>query len=422
MAGWKRRQFLQALAAGGPALVSGACATPGARSGRARVLVIGGGYGGATAAKYLRLFDPGLDVALVAPGEARFACPGSNEVIAGWRSLPELGVDLTPLARDYGVRQIRERAAAIDPARRLLRLEAGGTLSYDRLVVSPGVDMRWDAVPGYDEKAAEILPHAWQAGEQTLLLRRQLEAMADGGVVVVSVPANPYRCPPGPYERACLIARYLQRFKPRSKLLILDAKTQFTKQALFTRAWERLYPGLVEWLPYTQTGALERIDAKERAAVTEFETFRADVLNVIPPQHAGILARESGLSDGSGWCPVQVNDFSSTRVPDVHVIGDACIATPMPKSAFSANAQAKACAWAIVESLRGRQPAPPTLINACYSGVSEDEAVSIAAVYRSEAGQLKAVSLGETPVDGDWRREAEFARGGWRNLRADAFE
>lgn len=421
MSGWKRRRFLHILAAG-LAVAWGGCATPGARPGRARVVVVGGGYGGATAAKYLRLFDPGLDVALVAPGDAQFTCPGSNEVIAGWRSLPELGVELTPLARDYGVRRIRDRAAAIDPARRLVRLGQGGALPYDRLVVSPGVAMRWDAVPGYDEKAAEILPHAWQAGEQTLLLRRQLETMADGGVVVMSVPANPYRCPPGPYERTCLIARYLQRFKPRSKLIVLDAKTQFTKQALFTRAWERLYPGLVEWLPYTKTGALERVEVEGRAAVTEFETFRADVLNVIPPQHGGDLVRAAGLSDGSGWCPVQVNDFSSTQVPDVHVIGDACIATPMPKSAFSANAQAKACAWAIVESLRGRQPAPPTLINACYSWVSEEEAVSIAAVYRSEAGQLKAVSLGETPADGDWRREAEFARGGWRNLRADAFE
>lgn len=421
MSGWRRRQFLKTLVAG-VAVGCGGCASSPAPRSRARVVVVGGGYGGATAAKYLRRFDPNLDVWLVAPRDPLFACPGSNEVIAGWRALTELGVDLAPLERDYGVQQVRDWAVGIDPARRLVRLRDGGTLAYDRLVLSPGVEMRWDALEGYDERAAQTLPHAWLAGEQTLLLRRQLEAMPDGGVVVVSVPANPYRCPPGPYERACLIARYLQRSKPRSKLLILDAKTQFTKQALFTRAWERLYPGLIEWLPYTKTGALERIDVAGRAAVMEFETFRADVLNIIPPQRAGALAREAGLSDASGWCPVNVSDFSSTLVPDVYVVGDACIATPMPKSAFSANAQAKACAWAIVEGLNGREPSPAPLINACYSLVSENEAVSIAAVYRREAGQLKAVSSGETPLDGDWRREAEFARGGWRNLRADAFE
>lgn len=420
MPGWKRRQFLKTLAGGLAIGCTGCASVPSPRS-RARVVVIGGGYGGATAAKYLRRFDPNLNVFLVAPREPLFACPGSNEVIAGLRDLPELGVDLAPLQHGHGVQWVADRAAGIDPARRLVYLTGGGSLAYDRLVFSPGVEMRWNALEGYDEDAAQTLPHAWLAGEQTLLLRRQLESMRDGGVVVMSVPANPYRCPPGPYERACLIARYLQRFKPRSKLLLLDAKTQFTKQALFTRAWEKLYPGLVEWLPYTRTGALERIDAARRAAVTEFETFRADVLNVIPPQHAGVLARGAGLSDASGWCPVNVNDFSSGLVPDVHIVGDACIATPMPKSAFAANAQAKGCAWAIVEQLHGREPASVPLINACYSLVSETEAVSIAAVYRNEGGALKTVTSGETPPDGDWRREAEFARSGWRNLRADAF-
>jgi sulfide dehydrogenase [flavocytochrome c] flavoprotein subunit len=421
MPGWTRRQFLKTLAVGLAMGCKGCASVPAPRS-RARVVVIGGGYGGATTAKYLRRFNPNLKVFLVAPREPLFACPGSNEVIAGLRGLPDLRVDLAPLKHEHGVQWVGDIAAGIDPARHLVHLKGGASLVYDRLVLSPGVEMRWDALEGYDEKAAQILPHAWLAGEQTLLLRRQLEAMRDGGVVVVSVPANPYRCPPGPYERACLIARYLQRFKPRSKLLILDAKTQFTKQALFIRAWERLYPGLVEWLPYTRTGALERVDVAGRAAVTEFETFRADVLNVIPPQHAGVLAREAGLSDASGWCPVNVNDFSSRLAPDVHIVGDACSATPMPKSAFAANAQAKVCAWAIVEQLDGRESAPVPLINACYSLVSETEAVSIAAVYRHEGGALKTLTIGETPPDGDWRREAEFARSGWRNLRADAFE
>ncbi|HLF97189.1 MAG TPA: FAD/NAD(P)-binding oxidoreductase, partial [Methylococcaceae bacterium] len=314
MRAWERRQFLKTMA-GALAMGCSGCTAVAARRTEARVVVVGGGYGGATAAKYLRRFDPNLDVRLVTPRNSLYACPGSNEVIAGSRALAELSVDLAPLEQDYGVRQVRDWAVGIDPARRLVRLLGGGTLAYDRLVLSPGVEMRWDALEGYDEKAAQILPHAWLAGEQTLLLRRQLEAMPDGGLVVMSVPANPYRCPPGPYERACLIARYLQRSKPRSKLLILDAKTQFTKQALFTRAWERLYPGLIEWLPYTKTGAVERVDVAGRAAVTEFETFRADVLNVIPPQHAGALARDAGLSDASGWCPVNGNDFSSSLAP-----------------------------------------------------------------------------------------------------------
>ncbi len=235
-------------------------------------------------------------------------------------------------------------------------LADGSELAFDRLVLAPGIDILFDALPGYDEAAAAVLPHAWKAGEQTLLLRRQLEAMTDGGTVLIAAPANPFRCPPGPYERASLIAHYLKTHKPRSKILILDAKDTFSKQSLFQAAWSSLYPGMIEWVGLSSGGKVVRVDAREKIAETEFGTHSADVLNIIPPQRAGRIAAASGVADRSGWCPIDPVTFESKLQPAIHVIGDACIAGGMPKSAFSANAQGKVCAAAITQIMRDGAP------------------------------------------------------------------
>jgi sulfide dehydrogenase [flavocytochrome c] flavoprotein subunit len=400
------------------------CAGRAFRPTKAEVVVIGGGYGGASAAKYLKILDPSLDVTLIEKRPDYLSCPGSNEVLAGWHQLEWLRRSYDALCEDHGIRLIRDKAVAIDPGRRLVRLKSGSELSYDRLILSPGIDFRWDAIEGYDEAASELAPHAWKAGPQTILLRDQLRAMKNGGVVLITAPANPYRCPPGPYERASLIAHYLKRHKPKSKVLILDAKTQFSKQALFLEGWRTLYPGMVEWISFAQAGAIDRIDAKKRMVLTDFNEYSSDVLNVIPPQQAGELAQASGLTDESGWCPVEPDTFASSLQPHVHVIGDACTATPMPKSAFAANSQAKVCAAAIVDELRGNPPGPPSLINNCYSFLAQDYAISITGVYeysKSEK-QLVATSGGETPMDADRRREAKFAKSWQRNIAADTFE
>lgn len=400
------------------------CAGSTLKPSRARVVVIGGGYGGASAAKYLNSFDPSLEVTLVEKRRDYLSCPGSNEVLAGWHQLEWLRRSYDALVENHDIRLVHDAAAAIDAGRRIVRLKSGLELPYDRLILSTGVDFRWNAIEGYDEAASALAPHAWKAGPQTILLRDQLRAMKDGGVVLITAPANPYRCPPGPYERASLIADYLKRHKPKSKVLILDAKTQFSKQALFLEGWQELYPGMVEWVSSAHEGAIDRIDAKKRMVFTEFNEYRGDVLNVIPPQQAGTLAQTSGLADESGWCPVEPDSFASTLQPDIHVIGDACIATPMPKSAFAANSQAKVCAAAIVDLLRGNRPGPPSLINHCYSLLARDYAISITGVYeysRTEK-QLVATSGGETPMDADRRREAKFAKSWQINIAADAFE
>jgi NADPH-dependent 2,4-dienoyl-CoA reductase/sulfur reductase-like enzyme len=299
------------------------------------------------------------------------------------------------------------------------------TLEYDRLVVAPGIDLRFDALPGYDERAAEIMPHAWQAGEQTLLLRRQLEAMEDGGTVIISAPANPFRCPPGPYERASLIAYYLKTKKPRSKLLILDAKDAFSKQRLFQNAWKALYPNL-EWVSLSSGGKVTSVNAQTKTFATEFGDHKADVGNVIPPQRAGRIAEAAGIADRSGWCPIDPVTFESKLQPNIHVIGDAAIAGAMPKSAFSANSQAKACAAALATLLRGEKPSEPKLINTCYSIVAPEYAISIAGVYHPANGLLADVegAGGISPIDApaSFRAlEASYADAWFKTITSEVF-
>ena len=392
---------------------------------KARVVVLGGGFAGTTCARELRRVEPQLTVTLVEVNPTYTACPFSNSVIAGLRDIvaQRFGYEAV---RAEGVAVVQDQARSVDAQRRLVSLNSGSTLGYDRLVLAPGIDFRWGALPGYDEAAAGSMPHAWKAGEQTLLLRRQLEAMADGGTVVISAPANPFRCPPGPYERASLIAYYLKSKKPRSKLIVLDAKDSFSKQRLFQAAWQQLYPGLLEWVSLSNGGKVTKVDPATRTLVTDFATYKADVAHVIPPQRAGRIAEIAGVSDQTGWCPIDPITFESPLQTGIHVIGDAAIAGAMPKSAFGANAEAKVCAVGIAALLRDETPSSPKLINTCYSLVAPDYGISIAGVYHPLNGQLADVegAGGLSPAEAppDFRAlEASYAEAWFRTITAETF-
>jgi sulfide dehydrogenase [flavocytochrome c] flavoprotein chain len=419
---FNRRDFIEAVAAAASAAV--VCA-PAIAQGAAQVVIIGGGFAGATCARQLKRFDPKINVTLVETNATFTACPFSNAVVAALR---ELNAQQFTYERIAGadVTLAQARATAVEPQMRKVSLADGQTLSYDRLVLAPGIEISWNALPGYNEAAAEQMPHAWKAGEQTLLLRRQLEAMEDGGLVVISVPANPFRCPPGPYERASLIAHYLKSRKPRSKLIILDAKDVFSKQRLFQAAWKELYPDILEWVSLSTGGKVTSVDAGTNTFVTDFEKYQANVANVIPPQKAGAIAERAGVADASGWCPIDPVTFGSKLQANIHVIGDAAIAGAMPKSAFAANIQAKICAVAVAKLLRGETPLAPKLINTCYSLVAPDYGISIAGVYHVANGQLAEVpgSGGVSPSDAPRATrsaEAILANDWFRTITAEVF-
>jgi sulfide dehydrogenase [flavocytochrome c] flavoprotein subunit len=390
-----------------------------------RVVVVGGGFAGASCARALRQLDARIAVTLVEPNPTFTACPLSNAVIGGLRELSAQQFTYERIAAD-GITIARTTATGVDAKARSVTLADGTPLPYDRLVLAPGIDIRWGALPGYDETAAAQMPHAWRAGEQTLVLRRQLEAMNDGDLVVISAPANPFRCPPGPYERASLIAHYLKAKKPRSKLIVLDAKDTFSKQRLFQAAWAELYPGLLEWVPLSKGGNVTSVEASTRTLVTDFGRHQAKVANVIPPQKAGRIAGVAGVADRSGWCPIDPATFESRLQPGIHVIGDAAIAGAMPKSAFAANSQAKACAAVVATLLRGGTPAAPKLINTCYSLVAPDYGISVAGVYHPSGGQLADVpgAGGVSPSDAPRAAraaEAVLAEAWFRTITAEVF-
>ena len=393
---------------------------------RARVIVVGGGFGGAACAKYLRLADPSLTVTLVTPQRQFVTCPFSNAALVGLRPLASLTYTYHQLQERYGVQIVQAQAQELDPTAQRVTLSDDSTLAYDRLVLSPGVELRWNAIEGYDAEATTVFPHAWQAGSQTLLLGRQLEAMEDGGLVVISAPETPYRCPPGPYERASLIAHYLKTRKPKSKVLVLDAKDSFTKDRLFLAAWQRLYPNLLEWVPGAQGGRVIQVDTRAGIVRTEFDEYTPAVANIVAPQRAAAIARAGGLDAGAGWSPVLGSTFESRVHANIHIIGDAAIANPMPKSAFSANNQAKVCAAAIVARLRGEPVARPALMNTCYSLVAPDYGISISAVYAVENDTIQVVpgSSGASPLDAPEATralEAAYARSWYANITADTF-
>ena len=373
-----RRTVVRGIAATAASLTF---ASPVFAQAAARIIVIGGGFGGASCARALRRTDPKLQVTLIDPNRTYTACPFSNEVIAGLRELEAQQFSYDKITAE-GIVVVAQAAIKIDSQARAVGLADGTSLAYDRLVLAPGIDLRFDALPGYDEAASAKMPHAWKAGEQTALLRRQLEAMDDGGTVVLAVPASPSRCPPAPYERASLIAHYLKANKPRSKVLILDAKDAFSLQRLFENAWKELYPGMIERIALSQGGRAVSVDPSTNTIVTDFGNYRAAVANVIPPQKAGRIAEIAGAADHTGWCPIDPVTFASKLVPNIHVIGDACLGGGIPKSASAASAQAKACAATIAAQLAGKIPASPVLEGMCYSTVAPDYALSQGGVYQ----------------------------------------
>ena len=418
-----RREFLKAAAATASAA---AFARPAFSQGAGpRVIVVGGGFSGATCARALRTADPRLVVTLVEANTTFTASPLSNAVIAGLRDfkLQQFGYD--KLAAN-GVTVTFSAATSFDPPAKTLKLDNGTTLAYDRLVLAPGIDLRWNALQGYDQAAAAQIPHAWKDADQILLLRRQLEAMADGGTVVVSAPVNPARCPPAPYERACLIAHYLKTRKPRSKVILLDAKDTFSMQRLFQNAWKELYAGRLEWVPLSSGGNVTAVEVATKTLVTDFDRFKADVANVIPPQKAGRVTELAGVADRTGWCPVDPVTFESKLRPNIHVIGDAAIAGAMPRSASAAGSQAKLCAAAIAALLAGKTPAAPTLTSSCFSLLAPDYAISQRGTYRVIEGQYQESEPGivVSPVNapGETRSaEAKEAAAWYADVTAAVF-
>ncbi|MBI0538640.1 cytochrome C [Roseomonas sp. KE2513] len=398
--------------------------------GQARLLVIGGGFGGASAASFARRSYPWLDVTLVEPQPRFITCPYGNLVIVSEKPIEEITHGYDGL-RARGVRVIQDWAEEIDPIARRVRLREGDALLYDRLILSPGIAIRFGAIEGYDEVAAGVMPHAWTAGDgaQMLLLRRQLEAMPDGGVVGLASPPNPFRCPPGPYERISMIAHYLKRHKPRSKILALDAKDVFSKQALFQDGWSALYPGMIEWVPLAGDGRVVRVDAREGVLETEFGTrHRVHVGNVIPPQSAARIASASGLTDRTGWVPVNTRTFEAQAAPGVHVIGDANTLGPMPKSGFVANSTAKQAVASAAALLRGETAPEGVYFNTCYSHVGAEFGISVVNIFRPSAdgmGITEVPNSGGVSPRGDLpeqrRLEAGYADAWYTSITADMF-
>ena len=415
-----RRQFLgTALAAASTTL-----AHPALAQGAPQVIVIGGGFAGATCAKEFKRIDPKLRVMLVETNSTFTACPLSNGVIAGLRGLKAQQFDYEGLgAKGIGVALLS--ATKVDPKARTVTLANGSSFPYERLVLAPGIDIRWGAIPGYDEKAAERMPHAWQAGPQTMLLRQQLEAMEDGGLVVMTAPQPPYRCPPAPYERASLIAHYLKTKKPKSKIIIVDSKDTFSQQKLFQAAWAELYKDTLEWLPLSNGGNVTEVDAKTLTVSSDFEKYEAKVANIIPPQKAGRIADIAGVADRTGWCPIDPVTFESTLQPNVHVIGDAAIMGAVPKSASSAHAEAKECATAVTKMLRGEKPSETKLIGSCYSLAAPDYGFSISGSYHAANGLYAEEQAGvSSPADAPRElraKEAKDADAWYRKITSDIF-
>jgi NADPH-dependent 2,4-dienoyl-CoA reductase/sulfur reductase-like enzyme len=420
---FSRRQFIRGLSA---SIAMGSvvgCAAAATRKPAGRVVVIGAGYGGATAAKYIRMWSPDIEVTVVERDKEFISCPLSNRVLAGVIGLQDLVRDYGGLSARHGVRLVRGEAVAIDASARQVRLADGTALPYDRLIVSPGVDLLYADLPGLSEVSArERVLHAWKAGPQTLALRKQLQAMRDGGVYALTIPRSPYRCPPGPYERACQVAFYFKTEKPRSKVLILDANEEVqSKKALFTKLWSERYAGIVEYRPNSQ---LVDVDAATMTAKLDFEDVKADVLNVVPPQRAAKIARDAGLITANDkWCEVDFLAYESKAVPGIHVLGDALLAAPaMPKSGHMANQHGKVCAAAVIALLHGEQPNPePIVTNTCYSFISDKEAIHVASVhaYSAEKRTMEVVKGASGVSTGASEVEGTYAEAWGRNIWND---
>ncbi|WP_456405185.1 FCSD flavin-binding domain-containing protein [Thiolapillus sp.] len=430
MSNFTRRKFLKvtgAAAAASSALTFSSFAIGGAKK---KVVIVGGGIGGATAAKYLKMMDSSIDVTLIEANKDYYTCFMSNEVLSGDRSIDSIRFGYTGLA-GHGVNVVHDWVTGIDAGKRVVTTKGGKSFAYDRCIVSPGVDFKWETIEGYDEKVAEKIPHAWKAGPQTALLRKQLVSMRDGGTVIICPPPNPFRCPPGPYERASQIAHYLKKNKPKSKILILDPKDKFSKFGLFTGGWKRHYGygtdnSMITWVKGADGGKITGVDANSWTVSADVEDFKGDVINIIPAQKAGKIAFMAGLTNDKGWCPVEGKTFESTIHKNIHVIGDSAIASPLPKSGYAANSEAKVCAAAIVALLGGGKAPQPSYVNTCYSIIAPGDGISVAMVYAYKDGKIIKVkgSGGLTPSEFDPEmraREVQYAHSWFKNITADTF-
>ncbi len=426
-----RRDFLKRISVSSmaaAAILSSPFAIGGASK---KVLIIGGGMGGATAAKYMRMMDKSIEVTLISADKDYYTGFASNEVISGERPMTSITFSYNGL-RKHGVRVVIDKATEINANRKIVKTLNGSSFKYDRLIVSPGIDFRYDTIDGYNEQVANSkIPHAWIAGTQTKMLHNQLRAMRNGGTVIIAALPNPFRCPPGPYERAAQMAYYLKHNKPKSKILVLDAKDKFSKFSLFTNGWKKHYGygtdnSMIEWTPAYKGGTVDGIDVANMTVSGELNDFKANVINIIPAQKAGKIAFTAGLTNNSGWCPVKGNTFESTIHQNTHVIGDASIASPMPKSGYAANSEAKVCAAAIVALLNHNKLPDPSYVNTCYSVIAPGNGISVAMVYTYKEGKIIKVKgsggLTSDKFNATLReREVKYGHTWFHNITNDAF-
>jgi len=419
---FSRREFVKWMAAStGVAAVAGCAGMGGPSAGR--VVVIGGGFGGATASRYVKLWAPDIDVTMVERGDVFVSCPISNLVLGGNTQIGNITMGYDGLS-SRGVNVVRDEAVAVDAGARQVRLASGKTLPYDRLIVSPGIDFMYDSIPGLKSVDAQNrVLHAWKAGPQTVALRKQLEAMRDGGVFVFHVPMSPYRCPPGPYERVCQVADYFKKAKPKSKIIVLDTNPDIvSKKGLFLAAWNGMYKGMIDYRPNSE---LQDVDVKGMAVKLTFDSVKGDVLNVVPPHGAGTIARQAGLiTANQRWCGIDWLTCESVAVKGVHVLGDATLSAPgMPKSASMANQHGKICAAAVIALLKGEAVhSEPAIMNTCYSFVDGRSAMHVTSIHQFDKGKKTLV-----PVKGaggvskaSSEIEGAYAWGWARNIWGDA--
>ena len=420
-----RRAFNRGLlVAGAAAGVSSAFVARAQAAGK--VVIIGGGAGGATVARYLKKDSPDLDVTLVEMNKTYTTCFFSNWYVGGFRDMDSITHSYDTLASDYGVNVVNAKATGVDGNARTVTLETGDVLSYDRLVLSPGIDFRYDLIEGYDDAAAEVVPHAYKAGRQTELLRNSIVNMREGGTFVIATPPNPYRCPPGPYERISMVAHHFKNNNPTAKIVVVDPKGKFSKQGLFEEAWSKYYPGMIEWVGADFTGgAIARVDVNAMELEDAGgEIYKADAMNVIPAQKAGMIAQAAGAANDSGWCPIDPASFKSTLVPDTYVLGDSSIAAAMPKSGFSANSQAKVVANSIGAELAGGRAFPARFRNTCWSLVAPNDAVKVGASYAAgaEAVEVTDKFISATGEDAGLREQTYNEAIGWYDgITSDMF-
>ncbi len=386
-----------------------------ARAANPKVVVIGGGAGGGTAARYIAKDSKGaIDVMLIEPSKTYYTCFFSNLYLGGFRDYASIGYTYERMAAQ-GVAVVHDWAETVDRDKKMVHLASGARVAYDRLVVSPGIDIKYDSVPGYSVEASARMPHAWKSGTQVQVLKALVENMKQGGTFVMVPPPNPYRCPPGPYERISMIAHLLKQKNPKAKILVLDPKEKFSKQALFQEGWERHYEGMIEWLPASITGGVKMVDAGAMTIKTDEETIKADAASVVPAQIAGRIAHKAGLTDDSGWCPIIPKTMQSKLDENVHVLGDASVASAMPKSGFSANSQAKVVAMAVRGALTGSRTFDPRFANTCWSLIATDDGVKVGAAYKAGAEKIEVTSkfISKTGEDDALRKQTYEESVGW---------